>query len=114
MSTRALIAIFDKGIYRGISLHFDGSIGFAGKTLKEHYTTKNKVDKLISRGNLEYLDANLKKCVQMDGETVETEDKDELFRCFDWEYAYIFEKPYDNIPEYFWYVYHIKMVREEL
>lgn len=118
MSTRALIAIregFPHTVYtyRGISLHFDGNIEFAGQILKKHYTTDFKVKKLIALGNLESLAPTLKKCEARGDEAIETGELDELFRCFDWEYAYVFEKMH-NLPEWNWYVHYIKMVREEL
>ena len=58
MATRSNIAIFDreKGEARYIYSHFDGYLEGVGATLKEHYTTTEKVEKLISLGDISFLE----------------------------------------------------------
>jgi hypothetical protein len=57
MATRSNIAIFDKekGQAKTIYAHWDGYLDGVGATLKEHYTTTEKVEKLISLGDLSSL-----------------------------------------------------------
>lgn len=53
MSTRAKIAIRRKdGSFQGIYCHFDGYLNYAGEILEKFYDTTEKVEKLISLGNL--------------------------------------------------------------
>lgn len=53
MSTRAKIAIRRKdGSFQGIYCHFDGYLNYTGEILEKFYNTTEKVEKLISLGNL--------------------------------------------------------------
>lgn len=53
MSTRAKIAIRRKdGSFQGIYCHFDGYLNYTGEILEKFYDTTEKVEKLISLGNL--------------------------------------------------------------
>ena len=59
MATRANIVAFCKdGNYRVIYLHWDGYPEHALKTLQEHYTDQDKVEKLMSLGDLSCIDAS--------------------------------------------------------
>lgn len=52
MSTiAAIFTVTDKG-YTGIYLHYDGYPSYAGDILYNYYNTSNKVEKLISLGDL--------------------------------------------------------------
>lgn len=60
MSTHACIAIkMSKESIRWIYLHCDGDLNFAGKTLANHYLTKDKVRQLIMLGDLSSLHRRL-------------------------------------------------------
>lgn len=53
MSTRSKIAIRRKdGSLQGIYCHFDGYLNYAGEILEKFYDTTEKVENLISLGNL--------------------------------------------------------------
>lgn len=53
MSTRSKIAIRRKGgSFQGIYCHFDGYLNYTGEILDKFYDTTEKVEKLISLGNL--------------------------------------------------------------
>ena len=53
MSTRSKIAIRRKdGSFQGIYCHFDGYLNHTGEILDKFYDTTEKVEKLISLGNL--------------------------------------------------------------
>lgn len=53
MATSATIILKTKeGNYKSIYLHNDGYPDWAGKVLKNHYTTYEKVDELLNLGNL--------------------------------------------------------------
>lgn len=56
MATRATIAILkEDNTVQSISLHWDGGLVSAGAKLYEHYKSNEKVQKLISLGNLSSL-----------------------------------------------------------
>ena len=56
MATRSLIAIEkDINLYNASYCHFDGYPEGNGKTLKEHYLTEDKVDDLLSNGEMSFL-----------------------------------------------------------
>ncbi len=60
MGTRSLIGheLPNKTV-RWIYCHWDGYLSHVGKTLLEHYTTKEKVMSLLDLGNLSSLEKNL-------------------------------------------------------
>ena len=67
MSTRAKIAIRRKdGSFQGIYCHFDGYLNYAGEILEKFYDTTEKVENLISLGNVipffSHFALNLSKC----------------------------------------------------
>jgi len=64
MSTQAtIIARTKDGTgYRGIYLHHDGYLSYAGYLLAEHYTTEDQVQALIDRGGLSSLAATPEEC----------------------------------------------------
>jgi hypothetical protein len=57
MATRATISYFDEGTkkYHSIYLHNDGYLEDAGKILKEHYSSLEKVKKLVALGSISIL-----------------------------------------------------------
>jgi hypothetical protein len=56
MSTRSMIGIEkEDGTVDAIYCHFDGYFDGVGKTLKEHYTERSKVEELISLGSISVL-----------------------------------------------------------
>lgn len=56
MSTRSYILRENEdGTYDGIYCHHDGYLTYNGALLLDHYNTKEKVDKLLSYGNLSSL-----------------------------------------------------------
>lgn len=63
MSTpAAIIARTPAGEYRGIYLHHDGYLSYAGYLLAEHYTTEEQVQALIDKGDLSVLDTTPEEC----------------------------------------------------
>ena len=57
MSTRSRIAIENQnGSVTSVYCHFDGYISGVGKTLKEYYTTQDKVEALIELGDISSLE----------------------------------------------------------
>lgn len=59
MGTSCKIIIKSGDIYRGIRVHFDGYLEWAGVILFRNYNTDDKVFQLISLGDLSVLDANI-------------------------------------------------------
>ena len=57
MATRATISYFDEGTrkYHSIYLHNDGYLEDAGKILKEHYSSLEKVKELVALGSISIL-----------------------------------------------------------
>ena len=59
MATRAIIAkLDDKGI-KAIYNHSDGYLEHAGRILNEHYNTEEKVDELLSYGDVSIIRENI-------------------------------------------------------
>jgi len=59
MGTSCKIIVKSGDIYRGIRVHFDGYLEWAGVILFRNYNTDDKVFQLISLGDLSVLDANI-------------------------------------------------------
>ncbi|MBD5091850.1 MAG: hypothetical protein HDT36_00485 [Clostridiales bacterium] len=60
MITRSYICIEQEdGMLKGIYCHYDGYLEYNGKILATHYTNREKVEKLISLGNLFSLQKNI-------------------------------------------------------
>lgn len=59
MATSCKIIVKSGDIYRGIRVHFDGYLEWAGVILFRNYNTDDKVFQLISLGDLSVLDANI-------------------------------------------------------
>lgn len=56
MATRSKIAIEKQdGTVESIYCHFDGYLSHNGETLQKHYSTKEKMEKLIELGNISSL-----------------------------------------------------------
>jgi hypothetical protein len=67
MATRARIGIRNEdGTIRSIYSHWDGYIDGVGATLKEHYTSAEKINQLIDLGDISSLD---KFCDKPEGHT---------------------------------------------
>lgn len=81
MSTNSTIAkLNNDGSVDVIYCHWDGYLEHNGKILKDHYTDPDKIDKLISLGNLSILGENI--------EPVENK-------------PHSFEKPLDDVCVYY-------------
>lgn len=59
MSTRSWILLKNESEFKGIYCHFDGYL--VGSILKEHYANRNKVESLISLGDISFLDESIDK-----------------------------------------------------
>lgn len=59
MGTPCKIIVKSGNHYRGIGVHYDGYLEGVGVTLFRHYTSDEKVQQLISLGDLQVLDANI-------------------------------------------------------
>ena len=61
MSTHATITIFDQkhSTLHTIYCHYDGDFSEAGRILKEHYTSEEKINALIELGNISTLGAEV-------------------------------------------------------
>ena len=65
MSTRSNIGIErEKGIVESVYCHFDGYPEGVGVMLKEHYTDRAKVEKLISLGNMSCLEEKIEPTLE--------------------------------------------------
>ena len=55
MATRSYIAMkIGEDAYRGVYCHYDGYLDYNGVMLYEHYNTKERVEELISLGNISF------------------------------------------------------------
>ena len=64
MSTRSRIAIEKQdGTVESIYCHFDGYLSHNGEILQEHYSTKEKMEKLIELGDISQLGDTLEETV---------------------------------------------------
>jgi len=60
MSTRSAIGIKNSdGFITGVYCHYDGYLDHNGRILKEHYDNKNKVEELLSYGDMSSLRENI-------------------------------------------------------
>ncbi|MDD6846879.1 MAG: hypothetical protein PUE07_05125 [bacterium] len=60
MSTRSyILEEQEDGTYKGVYCHCDGYLTYNGAMLLDHYATKERVEKLISMGNLSSLHENI-------------------------------------------------------
>ena len=60
MATRSTIAIeLPNGKIKSVYCHWDGYLSYNGKILQEHYTDAKKVEKLISKGAISSLGAEI-------------------------------------------------------
>ena len=59
MATRATIAKLDNNGVKAIYLHSDGYLEHAGRILNEHYNTEEKVDELLSYGDVSIIRENI-------------------------------------------------------
>lgn len=60
MSTNSYICIEkEKGVYEGVRCHWDGCLDYNGVILYEHYQDREKVEKLISLGDMSCLGENV-------------------------------------------------------
>ena len=56
MSTRSLIGKYEGGRIKAIYCHFDGYPSGVGEMLKENYTSEDKINKLLSLGDISFLE----------------------------------------------------------
>lgn len=60
MATRSTIAMLnDDGSVTAVYCHWDGYIEHNGRILKEHYTNKDKIEDLLSKGGISSLGENI-------------------------------------------------------
>jgi len=60
MSTRSFICKeLQDGTYYGIYCHSDGNLSYNGAMLLDHYSNKEKLDKLLALGDISSLDINV-------------------------------------------------------
>ena len=59
MATRAIIAKLDDNGVKAIYNHSDGYLEHAGRILNEHYNTEEKVDELLSYGDVSIIRENI-------------------------------------------------------
>ena len=59
MATRAIIAKLDDNGVKAIYNHSDGYLEHAGKILDQHYNTEEKVDELLSYGDVSIIRENI-------------------------------------------------------
>jgi len=69
MSTRSRIAIKTRSGYKSIYCHFDGYPSGVGRTLRDHYTNRGKVNRLIALGNISILGKEIGKKQDFDNPT---------------------------------------------
>lgn len=56
MSTRSYIAMkTSEATYKGVYCHYDGYLDYNGVMLLEHYNSKERVEELLSYGNISSL-----------------------------------------------------------
>jgi hypothetical protein len=80
MATSSSIAILnDDNTITGVYCHFDGYLNGVGKTLVEHYNTKEKVEKLISYGSISILDENIGDGIDFNDREKRIDNKQCLF-----------------------------------
>lgn len=77
MSTSCKIIVKSGGIYKGIRVHYDGYLEWAGVILFRNYNTNDKVYQLISLGDLSVLDANIGTNFDASDEHQRAEKRDE-------------------------------------
>ena len=91
MATRSTItARFSSGLYACLYCHYDGYLEGVGKTLKEHYTSEDKIVDLFKLRDLRCLENSPELCEELDdGEYAQTgqffEDV-QLEACQEFEY----------------------------
>jgi hypothetical protein len=104
MSTRATIGLKQpNGKIDTIICWHDGYLDGAGRILKKHYDTPEKIEKLMQNGNLELIQPTIKRCeFQYQGDDATPEDcqaetlkdTDALLyqvRNFNQDYGYLFQ-----------------------
>lgn len=115
MGTPCLIGIKEEKKYKVIYCHYDGYISHTGKILTESYTDPNKIEKLMDRGDISFLDREVGRKGQPfspvpKGSTCAYEDRGEdspakIYRSLkelikdSWGYLYIYQNNQ-------WYVWH--------
>jgi hypothetical protein len=67
MSTNSTISIITEKGGKTIYSHWDGYPSWNGKILKNHYKTQERVEELISMGNVNILHKNIGGKVEFDG-----------------------------------------------
>lgn len=97
MSTNCAIGILEKDIVKVVYCHYDGYPDYTGKILQEHYTSIDKVRKLIALGDISQVGETLTKTVAYHrdhGEEYKEPFKIKLFQLHQvsWgSYMYIFD-----------------------
>jgi hypothetical protein len=95
MATRSLIAIEKEfGVYDASYCHFDGYPDHNGKILIQNYTTEDKVNELLSKGEMSCLRESINKC------EFYTQRGEELHVTQNVSYEYLRKKAQDMGCEY--------------
>lgn len=94
MSTHSFICKESDGKISAIYCHFDGYYDGVGVTLKDHYQNREKLEHLLTKGDISSLEEKLEECqVFEDTETRYFDSRSDLLRaandlCI--EYVYLF------------------------
>lgn len=62
MSTRSVISYRDNYGYHAVYCHFDGYPEYTGNVLYYNYNTIEKINRLVCKGDLSVIDANIDDC----------------------------------------------------
>jgi len=63
MATRSNIGVIENGMARIIYCHWDGYLSNNGKILKENYNDINKINELLSLGDISSLDTTVENTI---------------------------------------------------
>ena len=79
MATRAIIAKLDDNGVQAIYSHSDNYLEHTGKILDQHYQDEDKVDELLSLGDLSIIDENIGEKINFNDYKLRVENKQCLF-----------------------------------
>jgi len=79
MATRSIIAKLDEKGVEAIYCHSDGYLEHTGKILDQHYANEDKVDELLSLGDVSIVDENIGVKIDFNDYKLRAENKQCLF-----------------------------------
>ena len=79
MATRAIIAKLDDNGVQAIYSHSDNYLEHTGKILDQHYQDEDKVDELLSLGDVSIVDENIGVKIDFNDYKLRAENKQCLF-----------------------------------